>query len=266
MSHVLSVCCFVSACSHLPDAYHSQDNQLALECKVSGSPKPTISWQRDNTLLPLESSKYEYAEQADGVRQLIIKSFGSQDSGLYTCYAESENGQMKISKFVQASDYVRERVVEKKSTEQTLQDVKSKESPARATAESAAAAKAKSREAKLRLNLETRLKTMTISSGNKAQLICYVTGIIEEVNWLRDGERITKDARHKIYNINGAISLEIYDARAEDSGHYRCVVRNSRQTVESEGQLTVLDENSAQLPQSFVEGIKSESDHLLSTQ
>lgn len=249
-------CLFVS--TSIPDAYHSQNNCLTLECKVSGSPKPNIFWQRDNTLLPLENAKYVYAEQADGVKQLTITSFGSDDSGLYTCYAESENGQMKISKFVQASDYVRERTVAKKSTNQEIQQVQSQKTSVSSMEDtSAATSKAKSREAKLRLNLETSLKTMTISSGNKAQLICYVTGYIEEVNWLRDDERITKDARHKIYNINGAISLEIYDARAEDSGHYRCVVRNSKQTVESSGQLTVLDETSGRLPQSFVEGIKS---------
>ncbi|XP_043866600.1 titin isoform X5 [Drosophila mojavensis] len=247
---------------NIRDAYHSQDNRLTLECKVSGSPKPSIYWQRDNTLLPLDTAKYEYAELSDSVKQLTITSFGSEDTGLYTCYAESENGQMKISKFVQASDYVRQRALDKRVTaDQLPRTVEQTESTQGASGENAAAvAKAKAREAKLRLNLETSLKTMTISSGNKAQLICYVTGIIEEVHWLRDDERITKDARHKIYNINGAISLEIYDARAEDSGHYRCVVRNSKQTVETSGQLTVLDETSGRLPESFVEGIKKSYD------
>ncbi|XP_030081336.1 titin isoform X14 [Drosophila hydei] len=247
---------------NIRDAYHSQDNRLTLECKVSGSPKPNIYWQRDNTLLPLDTAKYEFAELSDSIKQLTITSFGSEDTGLYTCYAESENGQMKISKFVQASDYVRQRAVDKKTVaDQPPQTVKQADSTQGALSENAAAvAKAKAREAKLRLNLETSLKTMTISSGNKAQLICYVTGFIEDVHWLRDDERITKDARHKIYNINGAISLEIYDARAEDSGNYRCVVRNSKQTVESMGQLTVLDETSGRLPQSFVEGIKKSYD------
>ncbi|XP_041563715.1 titin isoform X5 [Drosophila elegans] len=235
---------------NIRDAYHSQGNQLTLECKVSGSPKPHIYWQRDNTLLPVEGAKYQYAEQSDGVKLLTITNFGSNDSGLYTCYAESENGQMKISKFVQASDYVRERTAEKKPIDKVIQEIKRDESSPASTNDNAAA-KAKAREAKLRLNLETSLKNMTIGSGNKAQLICYVTGIIDDVHWLRNDERVTKDARHKIYNINGAISLEIYDARVEDSGHYRCVVKNSRQTVESAGQLSILDQSSGKLPESF---------------
>ncbi|XP_032570538.1 titin isoform X6 [Drosophila sechellia] len=239
---------------NIRDAYHSQGNQLTLECKVSGSPKPHIYWQRDNTLLPIEGTKYQYEEQSDGVKLLTINNFGSNDSGLYTCYAESENGQMKISKFVQASDYVRERNVDKKPIDKVIQEIKRDESSS-AAANDTAAAKAKAREAKLRLNLETSLKTMTIGSSNKAQLICYVTGIIEDVHWLRNDERVTKDARHKIYNINGAISLEIYDARVEDSGHYRCVVKNSRQTVESAGQLSVLDQSTGKLPESFSSGI-----------
>ncbi|KAH8347927.1 hypothetical protein KR084_002412 [Drosophila pseudotakahashii] len=243
----------------IKDAYHSQGNQLTLECKVSGSPKPHIYWQRDNTLLPVEGTKYQYAEQSDGVKLLTITNFGSNDSGLYTCYAESENGQMKISKFVQASDYVRERTAEKKPFDKVIQEIKREESSVASTNDNATA-KAKAREAKLRLNLETSLKTMTIGSGNKAQLICYVTGIIEDVHWLRNDERVTKDARHKIYNINGAISLEIYDARVEDSGNYRCVVKNSRQTVESTGQLSVLDQSTGKLPQSFSSGITESFD------
>ncbi|BFG05551.1 titin [Drosophila madeirensis] len=246
---------------NIRDAYHSQGNSLTLECKVSGSPKPHIYWQRDNTLLPLEGGKYQYAEQSDGVKLLTITRFGSDDSGLYTCYAESENGQMKISKFVQASDYVRERAADKKHIDMVIQEIKRDDEFSSATAASDnAAAKAKAREAKLRLSLETSLKTMTIGSGNKAQMICYVTGFIEDVHWLRNDERVTKDARHKIYNINGAISLEIYDARVEDSGHYRCVVKNSKQTVESAGQLSVLDQSRGQLPESFSSGITESYD------
>ncbi|XP_034142502.1 muscle M-line assembly protein unc-89 isoform X4 [Drosophila guanche] len=246
---------------NIRDAYHSQGNSLTLECKVSGSPKPHIYWQRDNTLLPLEGGKYQYAEQSDGVKLLTITRFGSNDSGLYTCYAESENGQMKISKFVQASDYVRERAADKKPIDMVIQEIKRDDESSSTTAASDnAAAKAKAREAKLRLSLETSLKTMTIGTGNKAQMICYVTGFIEDVHWLRNDERVTKDARHKIYNINGAISLEIYDARVEDSGHYRCVVKNSKQTVESAGQLSVLDQSHGQLPESFSSGITESYD------
>ncbi|XP_068144676.1 titin homolog isoform X2 [Drosophila tropicalis] len=244
---------------NIRDAYHSQNNQLFLECKVSGSPKPEIYWQKDNTLLPIEGSKYQCAEQSDGIKQLIISNLGTQDSGLYTCYAESENGQMKISKFVQTSDYLRGRILEKKPIDVVEESVKREEASRTMTTDSALA-KTKAREAKLRLSLETKLKTMTIGSGNKAQLICYVTGFIEDVYWMKDDERVTKDARHKIYNINGAISLEIYDARVEDSGHYRCIVKNSKQTVESAGQLSVLDESKGQLPESFSSGITESYD------
>ncbi|XP_033149173.1 titin homolog [Drosophila busckii] len=249
---------------HMTDAYHRQDNCLTLECKVSGSPKPHIYWQRDNTLLPLEGRKYEYSEQSgDGIKQLTIRDFSSEDSGLYTCYAESENGQMKISKFVQATDYVRARGNDKQSKDnkEQMQQEQEHGRPSMASDVNAVGqAKAKAREAKLRLQLETKLKSMTLSSGNKAQLICYVSGFIEQVHWVKNEERVTKDARHKIYNINGAISLEIYDARPEDSGNYRCVVKNSKQTVESAAELTVLDETSGRLPQSFQAGIQKSFD------
>ncbi|XP_046811447.1 muscle M-line assembly protein unc-89 isoform X4 [Lucilia cuprina] len=238
---------------NIRDAYHSHENHITLECKVSGNPKPNVYWQKDNTLLSEEGNKYKFTDLQDGVRQLIIQNPVKEDTGLYTCYAESESGQMKISKFVDISDYMKkitERRASKSYNEQ--RDVgeleKAKDEVDNNERQEQ---KLRSREAKFKLNVETPMKPMTIASGTKAQLICYVSGLIEDVYWLRGDERVTKDSRHKIYNINGALSLEIYDARPDDTGEYKCVVRNNRNSTESICKLTVYDSTKAELPTSF---------------
>lgn len=235
------------------DAYHSHENHITLECKVSGNPKPKIYWQKDNTLLPEDGIKYKYIDLQDGVRQLIIQNPIKDDTGLYTCYAESESGQMKISKFVDISDYMK-KITERrasKSYHEEQEELRVEIERDELDSSEIQVQKLRSRDAKFKLNVETPMKPMTIASGTKAQLICYVTGLIEDVYWLRGNERVTKDSRHKIYNINGALSLEIYDARPDDTGEYKCVVRNNRNSTESNCKLTVYDNTTAELPSSF---------------
>lgn len=240
------------------DSYHKDQNEITLECKVSGNPKPQIFWQKDNTLLPLDSNKYKYVELGDGVIQLFITEPVKTDTGLYTCYAENDSGQMKISKFLDISDYV-----QKLTQKRTLQKVVQEQEPTAAThqneGEASEQLKSKVKDEKLKLTAETTMKPMSIAEGNKVQLIFYVSGYIEDVYWLRGKERVTKDTRHKIYNINGAISLEIHNARTDDTGSYKCVVRNNKNTIESCCDLTVYEQTAGKLPSSFADNIKGKN-------
>lgn len=255
MCFSLSLCvfCFVLTLS-LTDAYHSHENRLTLECKVSGNPKPTVYWQKDNTRLDSESKKYQYVDLADGITQLMIESPEPGDTGLYTCYAESESGQMKISKFVDVSDYkpkLPELRVTQKDTGDVVTMMEKSDKTMEEEREERQERKLRSMDAKFKLTVETPMKPMVMASGTKAQLICYVSGFIEDVYWLRGNERVTKDSRHKIYNINGALSLEIYDARPDDTAQYKCVVKNSRNSVECVCDLTIYDSAAEKLPSSF---------------
>lgn len=250
---------FAIFCSnHILDSYHKDRNEVSLECKVSGNPKPQIYWQKDNTLLPLDSGKYKYVDSGDGITQLIITEPIKADTGLYTCYAENDSGQMKISKFLDISDYV-QKLTQKRTLQKVIQETEPTVSTSSNERESSVQLKSKIKDEKLKLTAETAMKPMFISEGNKAQLIFYVSGHIEEVYWLRGDERVTKDMRHKMYNINGAISLEIHNARIDDTGIYKCVVRNNRNTIENCCHLTVYDQRADKLPNSFASDIKGKT-------
>uniref|UniRef100_A0A1A9W2E7 Ig-like domain-containing protein n=1 Tax=Glossina brevipalpis TaxID=37001 RepID=A0A1A9W2E7_9MUSC len=237
----------------IKDVFDSVQHLLIIESKVTGKPKPKVYWQRDSTLLLEDSNKYKYVELDDGVQQLVIINPTDSDTGLYTCYAESESGQMKISKFIDLSDYrLKEKTLRNTKIEKLQESTTEK---IQANIDDIQEMKAQAKDAQFKLRLETPMKSMTIAAGCKAQLICYISGFIEDVYWLRDDERIFKDARHKIYNINNSLSLEIYEARTDDSGKYKCVVRNSRNTIESQCQLDVYDSISGILPAGFSQPI-----------
>lgn len=185
----------------------------------------------------------------DDMQQLVIRNPTDSDTGLYTCYAESESGQMKISKFIDISDYrLKEETLRSNKTEQLLATNAEQSQP---NMHQILEKKAQAKDAQFKLRLQTPMKSMKIAAGCKAQLMCYISGFIEDVYWLRDEERIFKDGRHKIYNINNNLSLEIYEARTSDSAQYKCMVRNSRNTVECQCQLHVYDSTSGFLPASF---------------
>ena len=244
-------------CFIFSESYNSKDHHILLECKVSGQPKPKIYWQKDNCLLPSENcAKYSCEETSEGVWRFMIQNPVKEDSGLYTCYAESEGGQMKISKFVDVSDYM-EKLSNKLQIEKVMkqQEVLQPQEQVENRPSEAALRKQKKKDLSMALNVESKMKEMHMPSGNKAQLICYVSGFIEDVYWLRGQERITKNMRHKIYNINGAISLEIYDAKPDDSGEYKCVVKNSKNTVECSCSLTVYDAEQGTLPSTFLSAV-----------
>ncbi|KAM9762435.1 obscurin isoform 2-T2 [Menidia menidia] len=64
---------------------------IKLTCKVSGSPKPVISWIKDG--LPLEDDpRHIITADRSGTCSLILDSLTAEDSGQYACYATSSMG------------------------------------------------------------------------------------------------------------------------------------------------------------------------------
>ncbi|XP_051803564.1 obscurin isoform X3 [Acanthochromis polyacanthus] len=64
---------------------------IKLTCKVSGSPKPLISWLKDG--LPLEDDpRHIISADRSGCCSLILDSLTAEDSGQYACYASSSMG------------------------------------------------------------------------------------------------------------------------------------------------------------------------------
>lgn len=255
------------------DSFDQKENALILECKVAGNPTPEICWQKDDQPLPECGPKYRGLHVLNNVWQLVIREPEASDSGVYTCLARNEHGEMKICKLIEMVDYQLEmmererRLTREAAATQPSEFGEDVTEPRQTQISAKSQQKSKLADSNFRLHLETALKALTVPSGLKAQLVCSVSGFIEDVYWLRDGERVLKDTRHKIYSINGALSLEIYEANPSDSGEYKCVVRNSRNSLQTGCALQIYEHPGTDpLPSSFVNCITGkETDHSAST-
>ncbi|XP_051233531.1 obscurin isoform X13 [Dicentrarchus labrax] len=77
--------------SLLSDCTTKIGQTIKLTCKVTGSPKPVISWLKDG--LPLEDDpRHIITTDRSGTCSLILDSLTAEDSGQYACYANSSMG------------------------------------------------------------------------------------------------------------------------------------------------------------------------------
>ncbi len=82
------------------ESYSLHKDELTLECRVRGQPKPNIQWIKDGDYLS-PSDKYEMIEEKDGICKLIVISPNEDDCGTYSCEAESNGASDTISHNVQ---------------------------------------------------------------------------------------------------------------------------------------------------------------------
>ncbi|XP_039287324.1 LOW QUALITY PROTEIN: muscle M-line assembly protein unc-89 [Nilaparvata lugens] len=83
----------------IQDKYDFRADELTLECKVQGQPRPTITWRKDDKALPARG-RYQQSDSIDGTCRLVISGPEPQDSGVYTCHAENAVWNEQISDVV----------------------------------------------------------------------------------------------------------------------------------------------------------------------
>uniref|UniRef100_T1GJU7 Ig-like domain-containing protein n=1 Tax=Megaselia scalaris TaxID=36166 RepID=T1GJU7_MEGSC len=112
----------------------------------------------------------------------------------------------------------------------------------------------------LRNKLQTiaPMKNIFQEKGNKLLLEWKISGPVESVTWYKGDERILPDSRIKMYNINGCISLEVHDSSVNDSGNYRCIVKNSLNSIEMMSDVNIYNQFDMSCPisQAFTSSIK----------
>lgn len=87
----------------------------------------------------------------------------------------------------------------------------------------------------------TDLKDTSVTAGDTIEFKAKVTGEPKpEVEFLKDGRKITPDSRIKIEKEGDTHRLIIRKATEEDAGSYQCVAKNEHGSVESDAKLEVL--------------------------
>ncbi|EDW61837.2 uncharacterized protein Dvir_GJ20095, isoform B [Drosophila virilis] len=190
----------------IKDTYSLNENELVLDCRVRGQPRPEIQWMKGNDAIN-NDEKYQLIDQADGYCKLTIRNPTEKDSGIYSCIATNEGAQHKMTHQV---DFVgRERFTLQKTHGFFHRDPN-------------------------KPHFLTPLGNQTVCNGGtvaiSAEFMQSNTPI--EVKWLRN-RRNVDGPNVKTMNERGVYTLAIMNAGAEHEGTYTCLASNAYGRIES---------------------------------
>jgi hypothetical protein len=78
---------FSKSLKFVTETYSINTDELVLECRVRGTPRPHIAWIKDGDYI-IPGDKYEQYETGDGTCKLVVTTPEESDCGTYTCEAE----------------------------------------------------------------------------------------------------------------------------------------------------------------------------------
>ncbi|XP_055949212.1 papilin-like isoform X1 [Argiope bruennichi] len=175
-----------------------------LPCNAVGWPRPTVTWWRDTTMLPLSSRRYEQLSSY----ALLIRSVAYEDAGEYSCHAHNGIGSGALFKVTLIIDLQPEPLPPAGGEEP---DFNSRDSEPVAPKPFEFAP------------LETRVSLVTNepTAGAPLQIDCSVKGPSEavEVTWRHQNQVIVESDRKRLLSNH---TLFLTKAEVADSGEYRC--------------------------------------------
>ncbi|XP_040215726.1 hemicentin-1 isoform X1 [Rana temporaria] len=71
------------------------NNEITLNCEVTGTPKPTVEWKKNGLLINTNMNYNIYRFLSSG--SLIIISTAVEDTGMYVCFASNDAGHDEIA-------------------------------------------------------------------------------------------------------------------------------------------------------------------------
>lgn len=192
-----------------------EGEEVRMQCKVSGTPKPEIHWYKDGQALE-ESKRIHVENLPDGTQKLTINQAQLDDKGEYRCEAENKAGTtwsdatlgVQMAKTEEISD---------------AGAVLSESMP----------------------EFVRELQRVSADEGENVEFECKVEGKPQpDVRWFRDGQEIGPgDAHFELKSEAGGVQkLIIHQVTAEDQGNYKVEATNSAGSMSSKAPLTVNSE------------------------
>lgn len=194
------------------DTYNLNINELVLECRVRGEPRPNISWTKDGNFID-NDDKYQQFDQADGVCRLVVNNPEEKDSGLYVCKAENSVFHDQVSHnvtFEGKNAYIFE-----KTHGYFHRDPNKPQ-------------------------FQNALGDHLVTAGGTIALQAEIIHGPVEVQWLREKEPLVMDDKVKNIYDHGVHTLILTEATKELSGTYTCRATNAFGKVESNAHVHVV--------------------------
>uniref|UniRef100_A0A915I888 Ig-like domain-containing protein n=1 Tax=Romanomermis culicivorax TaxID=13658 RepID=A0A915I888_ROMCU len=184
----------------LRDIRGQEGNPLELECKVSGTPMPEITWFKDGEPLA-PSGRMKMDLSPDGTAKLLIDGCKPSDEGLYRCVARNPYGTNHVKSNVTVKGLI---------PYMPAFGVPPFGEPGKAPRVVIPLDNGRSRE------------------GHPITLSCRIVGSPQPlIKWFKDGERLYPFGRYAMdQSSDGIVTLTIDQLTTRDTGCYRCIGEN----------------------------------------
>lgn len=189
------------------DTYHLAQDQLHLECRVRGEPKPTIAWTKDDHPIRLDH-RVEQLNEADGSCKLIIRAPTEADNGTYTCIATNE---LSVDRTVHNVLFEgRDAIIIQKTHGLHHRNINMP-------------------------YFNNQLGEHMVTKGGTIGLQAELLHDASEVQWLRDNEPVRTGPNVRAYREHGVHTLIVEEAEITDRGTYVCRATNDFGRAEAVG-------------------------------
>ncbi|KAJ0032742.1 hypothetical protein NQD34_002823 [Periophthalmus magnuspinnatus] len=234
--------------SHPVDMDVILNNPVTLPCKATGSPTPTITWQKEGINIPTTGGVYTVLPNGS----LQISRSSVLDSGTYICVAQNTAGTAlgKTKLRVQVPPVISSEpqdYVSPMDSSVTLQcSVEGSPSPSvswrkdgRLLSESIRQRVLSSGSLQIAFiqpsdtghytfppSIRGGEQEISVVENNQAQLVCVAEGVPQpSLSWERDGEPLSDSSGEYTILPSGELIIDI--AQPEDAGSYTCVATNA---------------------------------------
>ncbi|KAM3857113.1 striated muscle preferentially expressed protein kinase [Diretmus argenteus] len=183
------------------------------DCKVSGSPAPSVTWMHFET--PVEESDNVRILQEGGRHSLVIARVSSATEGFYTAIAQNTHGKSECT----AELYMQEPRAAISSHMAKLEKMPSiPEEPEVLESEV---------EKRTMPDFVKPLADLEVIEGKEAVLKCKVVGLpYPTIAWYHNGKRIDSSEERKMTQYRDVHNLVIRSVCHAHGGVYKCVISN----------------------------------------
>lgn len=214
--------------------YHSSQNDLILDTKVRGNPRPVISWTKDQIPVVLDDRVVQI-EHLDGVCELIVNKPTVNDNGIYVCTAQNKLGSQSTTHTVVVDTHSSRRssilsAMQEDSAEGATKP-KPKKLPKKDEPEGGEGGyERRSRmpdpSPKQMLYFTVNLSNRYVAEGSKVKLQAVIGGPEPTIKWQKDDQNVQYGPRIRNMNRDSLAVLEFLNAQEEDSGTYTIIAQN----------------------------------------
>uniref|UniRef100_A0A6P4FIV9 Muscle M-line assembly protein unc-89-like isoform X2 n=1 Tax=Drosophila rhopaloa TaxID=1041015 RepID=A0A6P4FIV9_DRORH len=239
----------------LRDVYHASQNDLILDTKVRGNPRPEISWTKDQIPVVVDDRVVQI-EHLDGICELIINKPTINDNGIYVCTAKSKLGSQSTTHTVvvdtthtsRRSSILSAIAMQEGGGEpaeggKAKGKKKKKDDEAEGGAGGEGGYERRSRmpdpSPKQMLYFTVNLSNRYVAEGSKVKLQAVIGGPQPMIKWLKDDQNVTYGNNIRNMNRDSLAVLEFTNAQAEDSGTYSIVAQNESCKITTSAMLHV---------------------------